>query len=225
MPIQRLKNRCIENPRLLTCGEQSKTRPTASYWIVLPLVRSYWIFQSNTFQVIGLPHSNMISNKIPYRILWYQDLFKELDMSYWSIQNNRLVLINPKLLIIVFFLFRCCFLAIFLPFIIEILLLLYHIGMPIPYLKKSWIKNPKLITQVVRTIQHSAFGVVLDWLVQLSWIILDFATPDFLRYGIAPIPTWSSQLHVGIGQFLREVTQSLHWSNKQNIQKFRKLDT
>ena len=61
--------------------------------------------------------------------------------------------------------------------------------MPIPYLKKSWIKNPKLITQVVRTIQHSAFGVVLDWLVQLSWIVLDFAIQDFLRYGIAPIPS------------------------------------
>ena len=34
--------------------------------------------------------------------------------------------------------------------------------MPIPYLKKSGIKNPKVITQVVGTIQHSAFGVVLD---------------------------------------------------------------
>ena len=35
--------------------------------------------------------------------------------------------------------------------------------MPIPYLKKSWIKNPKLITQVVQTIHHSAFDIVLDW--------------------------------------------------------------
>ena len=128
----------------------------------------------------------MISNKIPYHILWYQDLFKELNMSYWSIQNNRLVLINPKLLIIVFFILMLCF-GHFLPFIIRILLLLYHIGMPIPCLKKYWIKNPKLITQVVRTIQHSAFGVVLDWPVQLSWIVLDFAIQDFLRYGLAPI--------------------------------------
>ena len=82
--------------------------------------------------------------------------------------------------------FIATFWSVFYIFYFQNLLLLYHIGMPIPYLKKSGIKNPKLITQVVRTIQHSAFGVVLDWLVQLSWIVLDFAIQDFLRYGIAP---------------------------------------
>ena len=46
---------------------------------------------------MGLPHSNMISNKIAYRILWYQHSYKELYMSYWSIRNNRSVLIIPKL--------------------------------------------------------------------------------------------------------------------------------
>ena len=104
-----------------------------------------------------------------------------------SIPNNHCVLsdlIQPK---ISFSYFIATFSCIFYIFYFQNLLLLHHIGMPIPYLKKSGIKNPKVITQVVGTIQHSAFGVVLDWLVQLSWIVLDFAILDFLRYGIAPI--------------------------------------
>ena len=40
-------------------------------------------------------------------------------------------------------------------------LLLNPIGMLIPWLKKSWITNPKLLTWAL-TIQNSAFGVVLD---------------------------------------------------------------
>ena len=134
-----------------------------------------------------IDHSNMFSNKIPFRILWSLHTFQEKIMPYWPIPNNHCVLSNliePK---ISFSYFIAAFWSVFSIFSFQNLLLLYHIGMPIPYLKKSWIKNPKLITQVVRTIQHSAFGVVLDWLVQLSWIVLDFAIPDFLRYGIAPL--------------------------------------
>ena len=37
--------------------KQSKTPPTAYYWIVLTRVRSGWIFQSNIFEVIVLPQS------------------------------------------------------------------------------------------------------------------------------------------------------------------------
>ena len=61
----------------------------------------------------------MISNEIAYCILWYQHSFKKLNMSYWSIQNNLSVLINPKILIIYFCLFWCCILAIFCLFLLK----------------------------------------------------------------------------------------------------------
>ena len=124
---------------------------------------------------------------MPFRILWYLHTFQEKIMRYWPIPNNHCVLSNLMQAKISFCYFIATFWSVFYIFYFQNLLLLYHIGMPIPYLKKSGIKNPKLITQVVRTIQHSAFGVVLDWLVQLSWIVLDFAIQDFLRYGIAPL--------------------------------------
>ena len=49
MLIQGLQKLWIGNPSLLM--------PTALYWIVLTRVRLVWIFQSTTFQVIGLPQS------------------------------------------------------------------------------------------------------------------------------------------------------------------------
>ena len=134
-----------------------------------------------------MEHSNMFSNKMPFRILWSLHTFQEKTMRYWPIPNNHCVLSNLIQAKIRFCYFIATFWSVFYIFYFQNLLLLYHIGMPIPYLKKSGIKNPKLITQVVRTIQHSAFGVVLDWPVQLSWIVLDFAIQDFWRYGIAPI--------------------------------------
>ena len=132
-------------------------------------------------------HSNMFSNKntIPYFVI----LADIPGIKHIILINSKqpFRIDQSKTTTNLFFLPWCCIWLFFCLLLVKILLLLHHIGMPIPYLKKSWIKNPKLITQVVRTIQHSAFGVVLDWLVQLSWIVLDFAIQDFLRYGIAPI--------------------------------------
>ena len=61
-----------------------------------------------------------------------------------------------------------------------ILLLDCHIGMLIPILKSLGSQNPKLPTQVVhRSIQNLAFGVVLDYYVQLLCVVLDFVIRDF----------------------------------------------
>ena len=61
-----------------------------------------------------------------------------------------------------------------------ILLLDYHIGMLIPILKSLGSPNPKLPPQVVhKSIQNSAFGVVLDYYVQLSCVVSDFGIRDF----------------------------------------------
>ena len=64
---------------------------------------------------------------------------------------NHMALTNPQRLQ-----FWC---NIFTSFLVN--LLLDPIGMLIPWLKKSWITNPKLLTRVW-TIQNSAYGVVLD---------------------------------------------------------------